>query len=125
MIDEPFISGRSTVREIWLYRGKVNPRVWSIGYPKDSFGRSFFGVFESTVKISTSSPALERNLSISLNRLEYPETCVKGVGSTMSKIFLGGLRFKGGASLDAEDCLNSVLLLRVVVAARFVYAAFG
>ena len=41
------------------------------------------------------------NLSISLNRLAYPETWVKGVGSTIKQILRGGLRFKGGAELLA------------------------
>mmetsp|Transcript_115822 Transcript_115822/g.236767 ORF Transcript_115822/g.236767 Transcript_115822/m.236767 type:complete len:243 (+) Transcript_115822:1871-2599(+) len=115
MIAEPFISGRSSVREIWLYRGKVNPRVWVIPYPMNSLGRLLEGVLESTVRISTSSPALDRNLSISLNRLAYPETCVKGVGSTIRQILRGGLRFRGGASFDLEDCRSSVVLVLVAV----------
>lgn len=34
-----------------------------------------------------------------MNRLAYPETWVKGVGSTIKQILRGGLRFKGGAEL--------------------------
>jgi hypothetical protein len=52
-------------------------------YPNASVGRSFSGVWLSTVRISTLSPAFDRNLSISLNLLEYPEVCVKGVGSVV------------------------------------------
>ena len=114
MIAEPFISGKSRVREIWLYSGKVNPSVWWILYPNASFGRSFLGVLESTVSTSTSSPAFDRNLSISLNRLAYPETWVNGVGSTIRQILRGGLRFRGGASFDWADCLSSVALPGVV-----------
>ena len=48
--------------------------------------------------MSTSSLALRKNLSNSLNRFEYPDTCVNGVGSTIRKTLRGGCRPSGGAS---------------------------
>ena len=67
------------------------------GKPKDSWGNSEAGVLESTVRMSTSSPALARYRSISLKRLAYPDTWVKGVGSTIKQILRGGFRRRGGA----------------------------
>lgn len=63
----------------------------------------------STVSISNLSPALERYRNISLNRLEYPDTCVKGVGSTIKQIFRGGCLLSGGTSDEAaaDSCSES------------------
>ena len=37
-----------------------------------------------------------------MNLLEYPDTCVKGVGSTIRHTLRGGLRVSGGASFDSD-----------------------
>jgi len=60
---------------------------------------------------SASSPACWRYRSISLKRLEYPLTCVKGVGSTSSDTFRGGLCESGGM---AAAVLAPVLPLALV-----------
>jgi hypothetical protein len=69
--------------------------------PNLSIGKSFSGVLLSTVTTSTSSPAFDKWRNISLNRLEYPDTCVKGVGSTIRQTLRGGLWWRGGASFDS------------------------
>mmetsp|Transcript_89905 Transcript_89905/g.257085 ORF Transcript_89905/g.257085 Transcript_89905/m.257085 type:complete len:200 (+) Transcript_89905:452-1051(+) len=91
---------RSKVSAISLYSTKRKPLIVLIGYPNLDAGAS--GV-SSTVMISTFSPAFAMYLSISLNRLAYPETCVNGVGSTSKPIRLGALVFC--------DCMTMAVLV--------------
>mmetsp|Transcript_25221 Transcript_25221/g.57582 ORF Transcript_25221/g.57582 Transcript_25221/m.57582 type:complete len:200 (+) Transcript_25221:1146-1745(+) len=86
-----------------------------MGYPRNSVGGS---TVSSGVTISTSSPAILRYVSISLYRFEYPLTCVKGVGSTISPTLIGGVERRSGTSCSTAVCVLSVSVI-VIATLRF------